>query len=273
MLARQRHDKILKLLETRGRVHTAELVDLMDVSSETIRKDLELLDSQGKLTRVHGGAVPLSREDQKNGLAGYVPLKTRSGQNLEQKAAIARRAVQMVEEGQSVALDYGSTSQIMAMALRDSFSQLTVITNSIQNALLLADNPGITVILLGGILNRDELTLVDAFSTVLDNFHIDIMFMSVTGIDPDVGLTDQRLSEMRIQNKMHRLAGRTVVLADSSKFGRTSLLKICSVQDVDAIITDSGLDAGMRVRFGALGANLIIAQTDSPADTKASLRA
>ena len=273
MLARQRHDKILKLLETRGRVHTAELVDLMDVASETIRKDLELLDSQGKRTRVHGGAVPLSREDQKNGLAGYVPLKTRSGQNLEQKAAIARRAVQMVEEGQSVALDYGSTSQIMAMALRDSFSQLTVITNSIQNALLLADNPGITVILLGGILNRDELTLVDAFSTVLDNFHIDIMFMSVTGIDPDVGLTDQRLSEMRIQNKMHRLAGRTVVLADSSKFGRTSLLKICSVQDVDAIITDSGLDAGMRVRFGAMGANLIIAQTDSPADTKAPLQA
>ena len=259
MMARQRQSKILELLETKGRVHTAELVKLMDVSSETIRKDLELLDSQGKLIRVHGGAMPLSKESQKNSSAGYISLQTRNTQNLEQKAAIARRALELVSEGESIALDYGSTSQIMAMALRDAFSRLTVITNSIQNALILADNPGITVILLGGILDRDELTLVDEFSAILDSFHIDTMFMSVSGIDPEVGLTDQRLSEMRIQNRMHRLAGRTVVLADSSKFGKASLIKICAVQDVDAIVTDSGLDAGMRMRFGAIGANLIIA--------------
>ena len=259
MMARQRQSKILELLEAKGRVHTAELVKLMDVSSETIRKDLELLDSQGKLIRVHGGAMPLSKESQKNSPAGYISLQTRNTQNLEQKAAIARRALELVSEGESIALDYGSTSQIMAMALRDAFSRLTVITNSIQNALILADNPGITVILLGGILDRDELTLVDEFSAILDSFHIDTMFMSVSGIDPEVGLTDQRLSEMRIQNRMHRLAGRTVVLADSSKFGKASLIKICAVQDVDAIVTDSGLDAGMRMRFGAIGANLIIA--------------
>ena len=259
MLAKQRQDKILELLELNGRVHTAELVKLLDVSSETIRKDLELLHSRRKLTRVHGGAVPLEKDAQKPASSGYVSLKIRNTQNLEQKAAIARRALEMVREEQSVALDYGSTSQIMAMALRDSFSRLTVITNSIQNTLILSENPGITVILLGGILNRDELTLVDEFSAILDNFHIDIMFMSVSGVEPEVGLTDQRLSEMRIQNRMHRLAGRTVVLADSSKFGRTGLLKICSVQDVDAIITDSGLDPLMRQRFLAVGANLIIA--------------
>ncbi len=259
MLARQRQKQILELLEVNGRVHTAELVKLLGVSSETIRKDLELLDSQGKLTRVHGGAVPLDEDPAKvSAASGYVSLKIRNTQNMEQKAAIASRALEMVKEGQSVALDYGSTSQMMAMALRDHFSRLTVITYSIQNALILADNPGITVILLGGILSRDELTLVDEFSTILDNFHIDIMFMSVSGVDPEVGLTDQRLSEMRIQNRMHRLAGRTVVLADSSKFGRAGLLKICSVQDVDAIITDSGAAPVMRQHLQDAGANLII---------------
>lgn len=99
----------------------------------------------------------------------------------------------MVEEGHVMALDYGSTSQVLAQALAARFQRLTVVTNSIQNALLLADKPGFTVILTGGVLSRDEHTLVNDFPTgILDYVHVDILFLTVTGIDPMAGFTDQR---------------------------------------------------------------------------------
>ena len=253
MLAKQRYTKILELLDKDGIVHTAELVKLMGVSSETIRKDLEYLDSQGRLSRVHGGAVPADSGKPADIPGGYISLQIRNSQNLEQKAAITAK------EGQVIALDYGSTSQMMALVLKERFRSLTVVTNSIQNALMLAENPGITIILTGGILNRDEYTLVNEFSSTLESIHIDIMFMTVTGIDPVIGCTDQRLSEIRIQNQMHRSATRTIVLADSTKFGKASLLKICPFEEVDTIVTDSGISPQMESRIRGAGAKLIIA--------------
>ena len=136
---------------------------------------------------------------------------------------------------------------------------LVVLATSGQNALMLAENPGITIILTGGILNRDEYTLVNEFSSTLESIHIDIMFMTVTGIDPVIGCTDQRLSEIRIQNQMHRSATRTIVLADSTKFGKASLLKICPFEEVDTIVTDSGISPQMESRIRGAGAKLIIA--------------
>ena len=257
MLAKQRYTKILQLLDKDGIVHTAELVKLMGVSSETIRKDLEYLDSQGRLSRVHGGAVLRIPENQRI-FRGYISFQIRNSQNLEQKAAITSKAAGLVSEGQVIALDYGSTSQMMALVLKERFRNLTVVTNSIQNALMLAENPGITIILTGGILNRDEYTLVNEFSSTLESIHIDIMFMTVTGIDPVIGCTDQRLSEIRIQNQMHRSATRTIVLADSTKFGKASLLKICPFEEVDTIVTDSGISSDGKPDPGA-GAKLIIA--------------
>ena len=259
MLAKQRYTKILELLDKDGIVHTAELVKLMGVSSETIRKDLEYLDSQGRLSRVHGGAVPADSGKPADIPGGYISLQIRNSQNLEQKAAITSKAAGLVSEGQVIALDYGSTSQMMALVLKERFRSLTVVTNSIQNALMLAENPGITIILTGGILIRDEYTLVNEFSSTLESIHIDIMFMTVTGIDPVIGCTDQRLSEIRIQNQMHRSATRTIVLADSTKFGKASLLKICPVEEVDTIVTDSGISPQMESRIRGAGAKLIIA--------------
>ena len=258
MLAKQRYNKIMELLDKDGIVHTAELVKLMNVSSETIRKDLEYLDNQGRLSRVHGGAVPLETGKSPDIPGGYISFQIRNSQNLEQKAAITARAAALVCEGQVIALDYGSTSQMMALELRERFRNLSVVTNSIQNALILAENPGITIILTGGILNRDEYTLVNDFSSTLESIHIDIMFMTVTGIDPAIGCTDQRLSEIRIQNQMHRCASRTIVLADSSKFGKASLLKICPFDEVDTIVTDSGISPELESRIRETGANLII---------------
>lgn len=260
MLAKQRYNKILELLEKDRIVHTAELVRLMGVSSETIRKDLEYLDHQGRLSRIHGGAVPLDTGTNPELPGGYISFQIRNSQNLEQKAAITAKAATLVKEGQVIALDYGSTSQMMALALRERFGRLSVVTNSIQNALILAENPGITIILTGGVLNRDEYTLVNDFSSTLESIHIDIMFMTVTGVDPIIGCTDQRLSEIRIQNQMHHCASHTIVLADSSKFGKASLLKICPLDEVDSIVTDWGISPQMEQRIRETGPELIITE-------------
>lgn len=260
MLLNQRCLEIMRLLEERGTVHTAELVKEMGVSSETIRKNLELLDKQGKLTRVHGGAVRKITDNNVDIPAGYISLQHRNSQNREQKKHIAKKGIEFVKEGQVVALDFGSTSQVMAVTLMQHFNALTVITNSVQNALLLADNPGFTVILTGGVLNRDEYTLVNDFSSILNNLHIDVMFMTATGLDPVIGCTDQRLGEIRIQNKMRGIASKTIVLADSSKFGKASLVKICGLEEVDAIITDSNISQVMEDKIKSTGVKLLIAE-------------
>ena len=157
-----------------------------------------------------------------------------------------------------IALDYGSTSQLMAVALKGRFQKLSIITNSIQNALLLSDVPGFTIILVGGVLNKDEYTIVNPMFSLEDSLHIDTYFMSASGIDPVIGCTDLGFSEASVQNQMRHAARRTVVYADSSKFGRASLVRVCPIEEVDCIITDQGLSEEQKNAFMERGANLII---------------
>ncbi len=258
MLAQERHKMIMELLKKDGTVRTSELVEVMAVSSETVRKDLDCLEQSGMLERVHGGAVPVSQKLVAEPVETYVSLEARNAQRMEEKSAIVSLAAGLVKEKQVVALDYGSTSLLMAKELAARFRSLTVITNSIQNALALVNCPDFTVILVGGILNKEELSLGNDFSTMLDRLHIDVLFMSVSGVHPSVGLTDQGFSEARVQNQMRQLASQTVVLADSGKFGKASLVKICALQEVSAIVTDSGLDPAMEEAVRATGVELMV---------------
>ena len=264
MLAQQRHALILELSDKNGIVYTSDLVKRMGVSSETVRKDLAFLEQEGQLVRVHGGAVPAENSRSAGMLRRpetadqYVSFQIRNTQHMEQKAAITSYAASMIREHQVIGLDYGSTSQMMAMTLKKQFKSLTVITNSLQNALILSECPDFTIILTGGILSKAELTLVHDFTPILDHLHIDILFMTVSGVDPVIGFTDQRFSEAKIQNQMRRAASRTVVLADSSKFGRSSLVKICALKDVDTIVTDSGLSADTEQMIRRTGPELVV---------------
>lgn len=258
MLAQQRYNMILELLQTNGIVHSADLVKKMQVSSETIRKDLDFLEQEKRLARVHGGAIPLQGGKNTDHTPEYISFQTRNTQHMDQKAAITNYAASMVKEHQVVALDYGSTSQMMAVALKKHFHSLTVITNSLQNALILSECPDFTIILTGGVLNKDEFTLGNDFTPMLDFLHIDILFMTVTGIDPVIGCTDQCLREAKIQNQMRQTASQTIVLADSSKFGKGSLVKVCTLRDVSTIITDRNLSASMEQDIRDAGASLII---------------
>lgn len=260
MLARERHKLILELLKKDGTVRTSELVEVMAVSSETIRKDLDYLEQAGQLERVHGGAVPVPKKIVAEPIEEYVSLAARNTQHMDEKTIIVRYAAGLVKEKQVVALDYGSTSLLMAKELARRFRSLTVITNSVQNALALVNCRDFTIILIGGILNKEELSLGNDFSAMLDGLHIDVLFMSASGIHPTVGLTDQGFSEARVQNQMRQLASRTVVLADSGKFGKASLVKICALREVDTIVTDSGLDKAMEEAVRETGVDLIVVQ-------------
>lgn len=267
MLAQQRHAVILELLDKNGIVYSSGLVKQMEVSSETIRKDLDYLENEGLLVRIHGGAVPIQASRQPSAVSaseGYTSFQTRNTQNIEAKAAITEYAASLVDENQVIALDYGSTSQMIAEVLKKKFRSMTVITNSIKNALILAECPDFTIILTGGILARDELTLADDFAPLLEHLHIDTLFMTVTGIDPEIGCTDMRFGEARIQNQMRKAASRTIVLADSSKFGKGSLVKICKLEDVDMIVTDAALTSDMEAAIKEKGTELMIVRP--PAD-------
>lgn len=265
MMTVQRQTQILERLRRNGTVHTSELVKEFGVSSETIRKDLDSLEKEGRLVRVHGGAVPTrsapkeKREELEEGeIAPALSFHIRNTQNIRQKTAIAEYAASLVREHQVVALDYGSTSQILSSTLRERFHALTVITNSVRNALILADAPGFTTILTGGILSREEYSLVNDFAPITDHLHIDIFFMTVTGVDPAIGFTDLRLNEVKTQNQLRRASNRTIVLADHSKFGKSSLARICSLRDVDRIVTDRELPEAIQQDIRRGGAELVL---------------
>jgi len=263
MMTVQRHALILERLRQDGTVYTSRLVKEFQVSSETIRKDLDTLEKEGRLVRVHGGAVPAARpsgpakdaEAPPSDLAFHI----RNTQNIQEKTAIAQYASSLIQERQVIALDYGSTSQILSSTLRERFRSLTVITNSVRNAVILTENTGFTTILTGGILSRDEYSLVNDFAPITDHLHIDVFFMTVTGIDLSVGLTDLRLNEVKTQNQLRRSSDRTIVLADHSKFGKSSLARICSLREVDGIISDKGLseETAQAVRQGGVELTLV----------------
>lgn len=262
MLAQQRHNIILDLLKQQGTVYTSSLAEETGVCSETIRKDLLQLEQRGLLLRVHGGAVPAAhaRLQVQTG-AEYISFQTRNTQHMHEKEAITRHAAAFVREGQVIALDYGSTSQMMARTLKERFRSLTVITSSVKNAMLLADCPGFTIILTGGVLNKEEYTLVNDFTPLLEHFHIDLFFMTVTGVHPSIGFTDQRIGDARMQRELHKMASHTIVLADSSKFARGSLVKICGLNDVDLVITDDGLSSAVYQSMLMAGAKIELVPT------------
>lgn len=244
MLAEERYKMILEQLNREGTVRVADLVRQFNVSTETIRRDLEYLESKKLLNRVYGGAV----SNQHGSVDGserttYVALKSRIDEQIEEKRKIARTALSLISENDSIALDSGTTTLELARLLKDHFKKLTVLTNSLMVLNELSGVDSYTVISTGGILKTDELSLIgDTALATIENFNIDKAFLSVSGISSKSGLTDWRMDEIRIQQKMIAVSQKVVVLADQTKFKTTSLLRICDISRIHAIVTDQPLD-------------------------------
>lgn len=232
MLSEERRRAILELLQTDGRVLVSDVARRFRTSLITIRKDLEALHRQGELERTHGGALPM-----KTGALQDRSLQEKEGMHRREKLRIAAAASHMIRQGQVVILDSGTTTTAIARACRH-FKSLTIVTNATNIAAELADTP-VEVILTGGMLRKNSFSLVGPLAEEsLRKLSADLLFLGVDGFDVRYGLTTPNLLEARVNRAMAESARRTVVVCDSSKFGRRSLSLILATSAVHETITD-----------------------------------
>lgn len=234
MNAEGRRHLVLEALEERREVAVAALSQTAGVSEMTVRRDLEALEREGLLKRVHGGAVSaVSR--------GYEPpYALRSSREREIKRAIGERAATLVDDGDTIAVDVGTTTLELARSLSLA-DNLTVLTPSLRVAEVLTANPGIRTIVTGGIARHGELSLIgDLAERAFEQLHCDTAFLGAGGVDPRAGVTEFNLEDTRVKRAALASARRVVILADASKLGSVALASICPLDRVDVLVTDQG---------------------------------
>ncbi|SFU75085.1 transcriptional regulator, DeoR family [Pustulibacterium marinum] len=231
----KRHQTILRKIEEHKYVEVADLCKELNVSAVTIRKDLKFLEEKGLLHRTHGGA---SLDDP------YISdrsVNEKEKIKVEEKSTIAKEAAKRVKEHDSILIASGTTVQALAKAIEVK-EKLTVITASLNVAQELIRYKHIDVLQLGGYVRHSSSSVVGVQAAfILENISCSKLFLGVDGIDLEYGLSTTHLEEAQLNQKMIKAAERTIVLADSSKFGKKSFGRICSLDDIDEIITDSGI--------------------------------
>jgi DeoR/GlpR family transcriptional regulator of sugar metabolism len=248
----ERHQAIIDLLHKNDSVQVTELVVLLDVSEMTIRRDLDVLERKGLLRRIHGGAI------SNHGRSYEPPFLIRTTEQTEEKSRIGRAAAALIQKGDSVMLDVGTTTLEIARNLTGQ-QNLTVVTSCFQIAASLAEHPGIRLILTGGIMRQAELSLVGhlAVRTVRD-FYVDKFFMGAAGVDLEAGFTEFNLEDTLVKQAMLRSAKDITAVVDSSKFGQVAFTAIAPLRAVNRIITDSGLSPQLSREIQRMGIELIL---------------
>lgn len=235
MLTEERRRHILATMQREGRVRVRDLSRSLSISQITIRKDLDHLQSRGLLHRSHGGAL-LAQP----GALFDPTLQEKEKRHYSEKVRIAEAAVELVQEGQCVMLDSGTTTTAVALALK-KFSQLTIITNGVNIAAELTGTQ-LDVILTGGIVRKNSFSVVGPLAEeMVAEMHADILFLGVDGFDLKIGLTTPNLLESRVNRAMVGAATKVVAVCDSTKFDRRSLSRIVQATAIHHVITDTNL--------------------------------
>lgn len=248
-----RHKLILKKLKENGQVSVQELSAEMNVSEVTIRKDLKTLEDKNLLFRTHGGG------SQRNPYTNDRSVNEKEQLNKSEKQKIAEEAAKMIGDHDSIIIASGTTVLALARCIKPS-SHLTVITSALNVALELAHRPNVEVLQLGGQLRPTSSSVVGPYAEdLLHDVTCGLLFLGVDGVDVEAGLTTTSIMEARLNQKMMKAAQVTVVLADSSKFGRRGLGKICSFDKIQYIITDNGISESMKRLLEESGIKVMIA--------------
>lgn len=227
-----RQVKVLEQINQKGLIRVSELAEAFNVSEMTIRRDLTELETNGLIRRTHGGAVSA------RGRSYEPPLAIRSLKCQEIKARLGKYAAGMVAEGNSVALDVGSTIWHLAKNLTD-ITNITIVTPSILIASLFFDNASVRLILPGGIVRPGEMSMIGEFAIRnLELLYVDQLFLGVGGIEFDAGLTEYNVDDSQIKKQMIKNAKEVVLVADSSKFGRIAFTKISPLTAIHHLIAD-----------------------------------
>lgn len=228
----ERREKILELLALNKRVKINELLEIFNVSIETIRRDLEALENEGCLKRVYGGAI------LENNRGLEISLSTRSNLNTDEKIKIATKAVEMINDGDTIIFDSGTTCAEIAKRINKK-ENLTILTNSIHIAMDLFNHSDHNIYFIGGKMRKNELAtsgfLAEKF---LDNFSVDKCFIGIGGITLEDGITDYHIEECNLRNEMMKSSKSVIAVCDNSKFGVKALFKVSKLDEIDILITD-----------------------------------
>lgn len=243
MLAAERYDRIVEMVNESGSMRVSELSDRCRVTEETIRRDLDRLEQAGRLKRSHGGAVSI-KDDQPE-----IPYRVRETTHAEEKKRIAQAALAMIHPGDRILLDASTTAGYMAANMPDI--PLTVLTNSIQVATELSSKDKIEVISTGGQLAQRSLSFVGPLAErSLETYHVDKLFLSCKGVHLDGGgISESNELQARLKQKMVGISDQVILLADASKFGVRAFARVTGLNAVHAVILNEQPDGDLLKRL------------------------
>jgi DeoR family transcriptional regulator, fructose operon transcriptional repressor len=251
MFSEERQQKIAEMLQEKASIKVNELAVIFSVSESTIRRDLREMEENGLLSRTHGGAVGLTT-------TSFEPtFREKEDEKHDEKVLIGSLAVSLIEDGDTIILDSGTTT--LEIAKRITSKGITVITNSIDIAAVLSNKDDIELIVTGGSLRFTTRAMVGHITeNVLSNFRVDKAFIGANGISISQGITTPNLTEAHTKKAMMNVAGKVFIVADSSKFNNVCFSVICPADKVSAIITSSDLDSDTVKEFEAEGIEILM---------------
>ena len=251
MYAPERHQQIVARARAEGRVDVLSLARELDVTPETVRRDLTALERHGLVRRVHGGAIPVERLGFERGLSDRESLLA------AEKDRIAKAALDLLPDGGSIILDAGTTTVRLAQQLPDD-RELTVVTHALPVATALAGNPRITLHLVGGTVRGRTLAAVGSWALRdLADIHADVAFLGTNGLTVEHGLTTPDLAEAAVKQAVIAAAARVVVLADHTKIGRADFAHVAPLSQVDTVVTDTAVEAELVDELEAAGPTVV----------------
>jgi DeoR family transcriptional regulator of aga operon len=257
----RRWNELLELLAAAGQLQVEDAAKALDVSPATVRRDFDELASQQMLTRIRGGAVA-------QGVNYDLPLRYKTERQRSEKQRIGALAASMVRPGQVAGMNGGTTTTEVARALAmradlsagGAFPAVTVVTNALNIATELAVRQHIKIVATGGVARPQSYELTGPLATgVLEQVTLDVAFLGVDGIDAVAGATAHHEGEASINRLMGQQATRVIVVADSSKAGRRAFARICTLAEIDVLVTDTGIAAADAARLEDAGVDVLTA--------------
>jgi DeoR family glycerol-3-phosphate regulon repressor len=262
MRLHKRQNEILASVRQHGACSIVELASQLQVSDETIRRNIKPLVREGLIEKVHGGVILSQKQEPEP------PFAKRMNERVEAKQLISARVAQIIGDGDSIMLDTGSTTAYVARALADH-RDLSVVTNCTEIARTLAREPSNRVHLCGGALRADDwATFGSAAIDFVRQFHVNYAILSIGGVTADGGLMDYHIEEAEFSRAVIAQAEKTIVAADQAKFGNANFIKVCEFDEVDMLVVDSRPPGRILQRLAEAGVELINAADARPANPR-----
>lgn len=249
----ERFDKILDYMKAKGKATFGELAKLNSTSVDTVRRDLQELEEKGYVRRIRGGAVICEDDPVKKSFG------VRSVLHRDQKVELCAGLSKIITDGQTVALNNGTTNIEAAKFLSENYNTLNIITNSIEIISYFIDKRRFNLVVPGGLVDLQEKSIYGSHCEQdICNYNIDVALLAVNAVSVAKGITDFRFNEVGVINAMLNASERKYVLADSSKFETVSCVNICGVDRIDGFLTDKYLPNEVAEQYTKKGLNLFI---------------